>query len=165
MQDANDSRDTGGTRAGPPAGPPASLFKELASIVNEDHRPISIELCCGHAGLTASLAKVGFQAIGFDWQGNRHETVVPIVTIDLTDEAGQQTIFDLLISGRVKFVHMGPPCGTYTRARERRVPWWQKRRGITDPQPLRSDKYPAGLPNIPHGAKEKVAKENNFVGA
>ena len=146
MQDANVIRDVSGTNAGPLAGPPTPLLKELESIVNENHRPISIELCCGHAGLTASLATVGFQAIGFDWQGNRHETVVPIVTIDLTDEAGQQTIFDLLVTGRVKFVHMGPPCGTYTRARERRIPWWQRRRGVPDPKPLRSDKYPAGPP-------------------
>ena len=49
----------------PLAGPPPP--GELASVVNENHQPLSIELCCGYAGLTAALAKVGFQAIGFDW--------------------------------------------------------------------------------------------------
>ena len=128
LQGANGINDKSGANTGSIPGPPPP--DEVASVVNDDHRPPSIELCCGHVGLTSALAKVGFQAIGFDWRGNRQETLVPIITIDLIYEQGQQTIFDLLTSGRAKYVHMGPPCGTYTRARERGIPAWHWRGGF-----------------------------------
>ena len=44
LQGANEVVDKSGTDVGFIAGPPTTLLKELANIVNEDHRPIPIEL-------------------------------------------------------------------------------------------------------------------------
>ena len=47
-------------------------------------RPMALELCCGHAGLTAALWDAGIETVGIDWSGNKHEAVVPIAQADLT---------------------------------------------------------------------------------
>ena len=54
----------------------------------------------------------------------------------------------IIAQGRVEYVHMGPPCGTASRAREKRVPKWLRDRGAPDPQPLRSNHWPRGLPAL-----------------
>ncbi len=106
----------------------------------------ALELCCGHAGLTAALWDHGLEATGIDWKRNKHQPTVPILNVDLTTEAGQAFVMRLLSEEHVLYVHMGPPCGTFTRARERPIPEWQMRMGAPCPQPLRSDDHPEGLP-------------------
>ena len=44
----------------------------------------AIEICCGHAGLSAALCDAGLDAIGIDWKRNRHTPEIPILTADLT---------------------------------------------------------------------------------
>jgi nucleoside-diphosphate-sugar epimerase len=82
----------------------------------------SIKICCGYAGLTQALAEAGFNVIGVDWHGNRHEPKVPIVTADLTTEDGQEFVRNPVRQDHVMYVHLAPPRGTYTRARESRSP-------------------------------------------
>ena len=84
-------------------------------------RPLALELCAGHAGYTAALYDHGFEAIGIDWQHNQHDSVIPVMTVDLSTKAGQDLIMRIIDGGRVKYVHMGPPCGTASKAKERRV--------------------------------------------
>jgi hypothetical protein len=124
----------------------------------------AIEICCGHAGLTAALVDVGFQGIGIDWKGNKHHPVIPILQLDLTDPADQEQLMHLLATHNVKYVHMGPPCGTYTRARDKPISAHLLKAGCPNPQPLRSEQYPAGLPNLHNEGKEidlvKVEKAN-----
>ena len=71
---------------------------------------------------------------------------MPILNVDLTTEAGQAFVMRLLSEEHVLYVHMGPPCGTFTRARERPIPEWQMRMGAPCPPPPRSDDHPEGLP-------------------
>ena len=98
----------------------------------------AIELCCGHAGLTATLWDVGFQAMGIDWIGNRHQPMIPITKIDLASPEGQQQAWELLQDLDVRYIHMGPPCGTFSAARNIPIPELQIDVGAPNPQPLRS---------------------------
>ncbi len=122
-----------------------------------------IELCAVHAGLSAACFDVGFAPIPVDWAGNKHQASIPIFVADLTTEAGQALVWRLIEQNQVAYIHMGPPCGTASRARERRVPQWLRIRGAPDPKPLRSAQYPRGLPSLeatnPIDAS-KVAKAN-----
>eukprot|EP00972_Heterocapsa_arctica_P108463 15973710-Heterocapsa_arctica.AAC.1 len=43
---------------------------------------------------------------------------------------------------------MGPPCGTFSRAREKPIPQWMRDQGVPRPQPLRSEEFPLGLPDL-----------------
>ncbi len=100
--------------------------------------PVTLELGCGCARLSASYADKGFAALGVDWWKNKHQPEVPILRIDLASAHGQKLIWRILQQGRVKVVHMAPPCGTMSRAREIPLPQWLKDKGIPEPYPLRS---------------------------
>ncbi|CAE8640523.1 unnamed protein product [Polarella glacialis] len=110
-------------------------------------------LGAGSAGLTAQLRRVGFVATAFDHSRNRHCARVPVVSLDLTLPRAQDLIFDLVKSGRVVYIHVAPPCGTATKARERPVPAAQQR-------PLRSALHPGGLPSLAGLDKAKVDSAN-----
>jgi len=124
------------------------LVRFKVPIRQKGKRVGAIEICCGHAGLTAALCDAGLEAIGIDWERNRHSPEVPILTADLTTEAGQAFVKDLVQQDHVMYVHLAPPCGTYTRAREIPIPQWKLDLypGMPNPQPLRTDQFPAGLP-------------------
>ena len=38
---------------------------------------VALEICCGHAGLTAELYDVGSEAVGVGWKGNKHDATIP----------------------------------------------------------------------------------------
>ena len=94
---------------------------------------MALELCAGHAGYTAALWDHGFEAIGVDWKHNRHDSVIPVMSVDLPSPEGQELVMRIIAQGRVTYVHMWPPCGTASRAREKRVPKWLRDRGAPDP--------------------------------
>ena len=73
---------------------------------------------------------------------------MPILTADLTTKAGQDFVRNLVQQDHVLYVHLAPPCGTYTRAREIPIPQWKldKYPNMPNPQPLRTTEKPAGLP-------------------
>ena len=108
----------------------------------------AIEICCGHAGLTAALCDAGLDAIGIDWKRNRHTPEIPILTADLTSKEGQDFVRNLVKQEHVLYVHLAPPCGTYTGAREIPIPQWKLDRypNMPNPKPLRTTELPAGLP-------------------
>ena len=126
---------------------------------------IAIEICCGHAGLTAALWNVGFEATGVDWIGNRHRPTVPIVRADLTTPEGQDLVWKLIEDKKVAYVHMGPPCGTFTRAREIPVPQWKQALGAPAPKPLRTTEEPEGIHynNFSDSDKLKIQKGNQIA--
>ena len=123
-------------------------------------RPAALEVCCGHAGLTAALHERGFDARGIDWKGNKHRVRVPIVIADITTEAGQIMVRGMVERGHVRFVRMAPPCGTCSRARDKRVPAHLAALGAPDPPPLRDEQRPEGLPNLSRTNQIKVDKAN-----
>ncbi len=54
--------------------------------------PVTLELGCGCARLSASYADKGFAALGVDWWKNKHQPEVPILRIDLTSAHGQKLL-------------------------------------------------------------------------
>ena len=70
-----------------------------------------------------------------------HEVVhpfAPIVPLDLTSPSGVKILWDILLSPGLEAVHLGLPCGTSSRARERPLPMALKLAGVPEPPPLRS---------------------------
>ena len=58
---------------------------------------------------------------------------------------------------------LAPPCGTFSRARERPVPKKLVARGAPNPPPLRSDEFPLGLPGLKGSDRIKVARGNTLT--
>ena len=56
------------------------------------------------------------------------------------------------------YVHMGPPCGTASRAREIRAS-----RSSHGPPPLRSTQFPEGLPRLTGPNKTRVDQANRLI--
>ena len=83
---------------------------------------ICIELCAGSARLSATLRAKGLQTYAVDHSRNRHSHQHGIITIDLANDSSVQQLVDLLDTlDLVVYVHAAPPCGTCSRARERRI--------------------------------------------
>ena len=60
------------------------------------------------------------------------------------------------------YLHAAPPCGTASRAREKKISAKLKRKGIKEPQPLRSLDFPEGLPNLSGSDRIRVDKANDI---
>jgi len=88
--------------------------------------PLAIEICCGHAGLSVSLRQYGWDVRPIDWAGNEHKTRIPVINKDLTKPEHVQQVLKLI--RKASYVHMAPPCGTASKARERWAPTWNGRR-------------------------------------
>ena len=107
--------------------------------------PVALELFAGSCKLSKCLKFHGFLAYGVDHKKCKNR-VGPCVVLDLTKGRGQAFVKDSLKSGQVACVPMAPPCGTSSRARERK--WSRRLRalGVPEPKPLRSAQFPMGFP-------------------
>ena len=123
---------------------------------------VCIEMGAGSARLSFELKTVGFNVIPIDCARNRHSPKVKCVIIDLTTSAGKDLLFDMLRSPTLLYVHSAPPCGTGSRAREKRIPEFLRQQGAPDPQPLRSNSHPRGLPSLAGISLTKVQCANAF---
>jgi hypothetical protein len=74
--------------------------------------------------------------------------------LDLTNPDILRRIFDKLRSGRVKFLWLGTPCQSFSRAR--------KNDGL-GPGPLRSDDLPEGLPGLSKADAAQVRLGNRLL--
>ena len=68
--------------------------------------------------------------------------------MDLSKTSGQTELWKLPSFPNLCFVHLSPPCGMASRARERPLPAALRAKGWPEPQPLRSEEYPMSLPNL-----------------
>lgn len=79
-----------------------------------------MEICAGRASFSKAAREAGFETISID-----HQVVSPlspILVLDLTTTDGKQILFSILEQPRLLAVHMGLPCGTASRARDRPIP-------------------------------------------
>ena len=134
-----------------PPGPPPAPRAATATI---------FELFAGHAGLSAAAADLGCDVFPVDWAGNDHAPLVPAVPADLSTPEGQAAVAALMRATPPDFVWLAPPCGTFSRARDRPLPAAAIRAGARTPAPLRSDVHPLGLPSLSGDPFERVAKAN-----
>ena len=115
-----------------------------------------IEVFSGTGGLTAAIRHIGLaHSIGVDAHVTKR-VKSPVVRLDLTSEHGLALLWRILQQDNVAAVHLGPPCGTSSRARDIR------RRFGSDPKPLRSVVHPDGLPWLQGLDPKRVASANTL---
>ena len=123
-------------------------------------RPSAIEVCCGSAGLPASPRKAGIQIFPVDHHANRHSTKVKPLILDNTEEKAQQVFKQLCHQSMPDYIHLGLPCGTCSRAREKPLP--RHFSHLKPRKPLRSQEHLMGLDNLGSYDRIKVAKPNEL---
>ena len=120
-----------------------------------------VEFCAGSAVLSAEMKKAGFRVLPIDHAHNRHRTLAQPVSLDLAADSSRDLVATMLKQLRPFAVHMGLPCGTCSRARDKQLP--RKFRGsFTDPPPLRSAEYLMGLPGLSGINLTKVRQANQL---
>ena len=130
-----ESRPTKGRNEKSSKVPAPPTSRPMKAAQHREHAAVALELFCRSAGLSYACHSVGFRIVPVDWNGNKHVTKVPVTRLDLSTEKGQMQIWHVMTTMPVKYVHMGPPCGTYSRAREKRIPKWALSKGAPNPQP------------------------------
>ena len=99
---------------------------------------IFIEVFAGSAGLCRALKQCGYsQSLAVDKVASPLARA-PIVTLDLCQPGSLAILLNLIERACVAGIHLAPPCGTSSRARE--LP--------NGPPPLRSLEFPDGLPSL-----------------
>ena len=120
--------------------------------------PIFIELFAGRGSLSKSMIQAGFEVISVD-----HEVIqplAPIVSLDLSSKDGQSLCWQIVTNPRVFAIHLGLPCGTSSRARDKPVPQSLRQQGAPSPMPLRSAQNPLGLPSLTGTNLQRVKTAN-----
>ena len=120
--------------------------------------PLFVEIFAGKATLSRAMIQTGFEVISIDHVAD--SPMAPIVSLDLTTSSGQKILWEILSNDRLWATHMGLPCGTSSRARDRPVAASLRRLGVPSPKPLRSADHPLGLPSLSQIDRIKVQKAN-----
>ena len=122
--------------------------------------PLCVEIFAGKASFSRALVQAGFEVLSID-----HEVegpLRPIVSLDLTTKSGQELLWMILKSPRLVAIHLGLPCGTASKARDRPISKELQQLGVPSPAPLRSAAYPLGIPGISGVNATKLAKANEL---
>ena len=135
-----------------------------SSTKTEFENLICIEIFSGSGKLTASIRKVGMRAVAVDRSSNR--TSGPVTILDLTVEDDIVFLENFIESEKsnIMLVHLAPPCGTSSAARNKRHPDLELA-GHTLPRPLHSQQYPMGLPELRGLDAAKVKSANTLYWA
>ena len=112
-----------------------------------------IELFAGSAGLTFAMKHFFKQSFGVDHKSGAAKARV--VCLGRTIKTNQDLVREWALSPQCLWVHSGVPCGTASKARQIRM---SKR--SHGPPPLRSIRWPLGLPGISGTALAKVRSAN-----
>ena len=149
----------------PPVHPEVTSSDELQDKSKKEFKarePFLLELFCGSAGVCAQFKRAGGRAMGIDHHIIRNRLKSAAVKLDLTEEWVQQMILDEIKSGRIDGVHLGPPCGTSSKARNIPIKKKLKQRGAPSPKPLRSSKWPDGLPHVNGVNRKRLLAANQL---
>ena len=120
-------------------------------------QPWVFELFSGRASLSRALWQAGFQVLSLD--SGINQAASPTAKLDLASEDGQSLLWDLLSKFDPFALHLGVPCGTASRAREKPLPK-HALCGRPSPQPLRSRDHPLGLPGLTGLDAQRVRSAN-----
>ena len=95
-----------------------------------------------------------------DHFANRFESKVSFLPVDLSSLSSHRLIDDLVHQVRPLWIHFGIPCGTASRARQLPLSAKARARGVPQPRPLRSAKFPLGLPDLSPSETARVESAN-----
>ena len=120
---------------------------------------LCIEIFSGSGRLTAAIRKQGMRAVAFDRSSSR--TSGPVTVLDLTKDEDFLFLMNFIKSEKdnILLVHLAPPCGTCSAARNKRHRKLEEA-GYDLPVPLRSKDWPMGLPSLKGLDAAKVAAAN-----
>ena len=158
-QPPSPARDEPGATESQSADPLSSSSKPAQvehSFVDEG--AFGIEFCSGTGGLTAQLRVFGLPAsFGVDHKV-KAGAKAPICKLDLTDDKSVELALSWVAHPNCKYVHLGVPCGTCSRAREIVLDEFS-------PLPLRDEDHPDGLPNLSEKDQARVDLANAVYAA
>ena len=80
---------------------------------------VTFEICCGSAGLSDALRRLGFHVYPVDHSANRHLPKVKVFVLDVSNSDQLVLLEAMLHHCKPCHVHLGLPCGTCSRAREK----------------------------------------------
>ena len=109
--------------------------------------PTLIELFCGTAGVSAQFKLAGGKSMGIDHQVKRHKLKAAAVQMDLKQRWVQELIFKEVSSGRVDAIHMAPPCGTSSAARNIPIKRKLRQKGAHSPVLFAVINFLTGFPH------------------
>ena len=122
---------------------------------------VFMEFCAGSGNLSSAMREAGFTIYSIDHEHNRHQPKVALILQDLTDEYAQRTALDMVDQLHPLSIHLGLPCGTCSRARERQLPV-HLRETHSAPPPLRSAQHLMGFPGLSTANNNKVEAANKL---
>ena len=79
-----------------------------------------MELFARHGQLSHQLWQIGFDVISIDHFAPAR-AVTPITKLDLAEGPGQEISLQILDQVKPTYLHLGLPCGTCSRARDRPI--------------------------------------------
>ena len=126
---------------------------ELQPLATKDSNYFCVELFCGSAGLTYAMKHFFKDSFGVDHVVGKAKSKV--VCLNLGEKTNQELVRSWCTSSSCLWTHFGVPCGTASRARLRRMST-----NHHGPPPLRSDRWPLGLPSLTGKNLAKVRAAN-----
>jgi len=113
-------------------------------------KPLFLEICSGSAMLSYVAKEAGYHAVPIDWHHNRQRSCVHSLQLDLRLASAWHFLRRTCSACNVAWIHMAPPCGTASRARE----------CGPGPKPLRSMQHVRGLPCLSAIEQARVDSAN-----
>ena len=115
-----------------------------------------IEVFCGTSRLTACIRAGGLpDSFGVDHKIHK-QAKSPVVKLDLVQDDQLDLLWSFVEDPACAGVHLAPPCGTSSRAREIVLG------GRKAPRPLRNETFPDGLPSLQGSEKDRVFQANRL---
>ena len=119
-----------------------------------------VELCAGSAILSAEAQKRGFQVFPMDHSKNRFRPAAAIFQVDLSSQHARELLPQMFHHIKPRWCHLGLPCGTASRARERPIGEAMRKAGAPQPRPLRDTKNLFGFSHLTTCEKARVDAAN-----
>ncbi|CAJ1339587.1 unnamed protein product [Effrenium voratum] len=114
-----------------------------------------IEVFCGTSRLTACVRAGGLpDSFGVDHKIHK-QAKSPVVKLDLVQNDQLALLWSFVEDPACAGVHLAPPCGTSSRAREIVL------EGRKAPRPLRNETCPDGIPSLQGSEKVRVFQANH----
>lgn len=119
-----------------------------------------VEICAGSAVLSAEAQRRGFQVFPIDHAHNRFRAAAAILVVDMASPDARQLLPQLFAAVKPQWCHMGLPCGTCSRAREKPVHASLRSLGAPNPRPLRSPDQLFGISDLTPSESTRVQAAN-----
>ena len=107
------------------------------------------------------MKKRGFSIFPVDHEFNTHKTAVATISLNLQEAKSQNLVESMILQAKPAAIHLGLPCGTCSRARDRPLPPHLKSQ-FTDPPPLRDAENLLGFPHLAGTQAIKVQTANEL---